>query len=575
MTSTTLVHTITTLWERWTRPALALTNSNDVQQARLLASILIPLIAGTAAVLTLMTVSNGVAPTLITITALHLVGALGAYWLSRTENYTYGTLLLIATVYMSVLGIVFTERTLVALMLAPNYWLAVVLLASQLLSVRSTVLAIAKVLLGLLILLLAFPDAMRMLLVGPVTLIVSLSALMLVAATLRQRYRLQIEKQSHQLGENEERYRTLLKMSFEALLIHEDGIVVDCNENLEQMFGYTVEEAVGRSILDFTAPESRRDFINRKRYAIHEGNSETLGRRKDGTTFPVEMLERPALYRGRLVQVVVMRDITFRDRMEKQKLELAVERERVSVLQRFISDASHDFRSPLTNIKTSLYLVRNLRNNPEKQLHYIDLMEQHSRRLERLLDDLLMMSRLERAADEFLLDPIDLNGLLYEISAAFQTRMPNRSGGIRLDLFHAAPPVWADKPMLAEAVQRILENALNHTPDDGTITLRTRVQGQCVRLDVEDTGSGIEAEHMPYIFDTFFRADKARGANAGGTGLGLPIARKIIDAHDGSIEVNSVPGSGTTFSILLPYVTAGQPPQSQPVLPVADVRLAL
>jgi len=377
-------------------------------------------------------------------------------------------------------------------------------------------------------------------------------------------YNLQLKEQSRALIENEERYRSLIKLSFEALLLHDEGVVVDGNETLERMFGYTLSEAIGRSVLDFAAPESRRDLINRQRLSIGEGTFESTARRKDGSTFPVEILERTAIYRGRPVQAVVMRDITDRKRLENQKIELAVERQRVNVLQRFISDASHDFRTPLTTMKTSLYLIKNIKDNPEKQARYIQTLEQQTSRLEKLLDDLLIMSRLERAADEFLLDPIEPNSLLREISAIFQSRYQNRAQTLVMALDETVPPIWADKTMLAQALNRLLENAFNYTPEEGKVTLRTSISGACVRLEVEDTGMGIDAENLPYIFDSFYRADTARGVNGGGTGLGLAIARKIIEAHDGSIEVKSMLGKGTSVSVLLPYVTAQLSTQSQP-----------
>lgn len=543
---------------------------------RLLELVLLPLIVLDALTLLLLIVTgeaaSGLAPVIIT----SLLAAAAILALNRFGHYTVAAIGLLGMIYAGIFAAILALDTPFALLMGTSFLTLITLMASTLLNIQAILLTTLLNVLCIGLLAVLFPQDAPMLLAGPGVLVMTTTGVTLSAAYPRRQMRIQIEGQSAALAESEDRYRSLLKMGFETLLIHENGVVIDASDAVEKMFGYRVHEVVGRALLDFIAPASHRELINRTRHSRSDGAFEALARRKDGSTLRVEILERMAVYRGRSTQVIVIRDLTERIRLEQHRLDLAVERERVTVLQRFISDASHDFRAPLTNLKASLYLVKRLGGDPERQKKHIDVMEYYTLHLEKLLDDLLTMSRLEYAAEELLLDPIDINGLLRELSAKFGTRFPTRAEELRMALTEELPLIWADKSTLGQAFSRILDNAFQYTPENGQIQVRTDVQGQCVRVEIEDTGIGIEAENLPHIFKSFYRADAARGTHHGGTGLGLPIAQKIIEAHDGTIDVSSVPGRGTTISVLLPFVNAPgvQPPQSRPAHPEAALQPA-
>jgi PAS domain S-box-containing protein len=249
-------------------------------------------------------------------------------------------------------------------------------------------------------------------------------------------------------------------------------------------------------------------------------------------------------------------DVTERRRAEGQRLELAVEQERVELLQHFIRDTSHDFRTPLTTIKTSLYLLAKTIDEEEKRGRYMEVIDEQTTHLQKLLDDLLNMSRLDKTANaDFIFEPRVLNLLLQNVVAAHKSLAERKSHSVSLEVEADLPAVLIDDTQLGFALSNILLNALNYTPAGGQIAVRAFRKEQQVMIAVKDNGIGISQEDLPHIFDRFFRADKARGVGTGGTGLGLTIARRIVQAHGGDIEVESEPDKGSVFYVWLPLVS--------------------
>ncbi len=280
-------------------------------------------------------------------------------------------------------------------------------------------------------------------------------------------------------------------------------------------------------------------------------------------------------------QVLVLRDITDRKRVEQQSFDLAVERERVHVLETFIQDASHDFRTPISVILTSSYLLDRLgedaggrlrslsRKSAEGAPETLDrsLLEiadevgkmrdkalasrASAERLEKLVESILEVVQLERTP-QLALVPLDLNRVVSEyvqINSAAAAR--NRQ------ILHfvpdaTLPPVPVDEWKLGRAMQKLIDNAIQYTPSDGAITVSTHQRDGEAVIQVDDTGIGINPDELPHIFEPFYRADRARSDTTGGAGMGLSIARRIVEAHRGQIEAESTVGKGSVFRITLP-----------------------
>ncbi len=251
-------------------------------------------------------------------------------------------------------------------------------------------------------------------------------------------------------------------------------------------------------------------------------------------------------------------DVQRRKQAEGQRLELALERERVRLLRNFISDLSHDLRTPLATIATSAYLVQNT-NDEARRHHHLETLQMQVKHLGNILKDILSLERLEESSQNDLFEPVSLNALagyvLEVCAAAADTKRQ------RLTVQPAEPDVSisGNVNQLREALTNIVTNALSYTPEGGQITVRVLVEAARVGLEVQDTGLGISPEDMPRIFDHFYRADKARSVDTGGVGLGLTIAKRIVERHQGEISVTSIAGQGSTFRLWLPRVLAGTP----------------
>jgi signal transduction histidine kinase len=225
--------------------------------------------------------------------------------------------------------------------------------------------------------------------------------------------------------------------------------------------------------------------------------------------------------------------------------------------QEFVADASHELRTPLTVLRSATDLLNQHRARPlEENGELFDDVRAEIVRLERLSQDLLVLARSDQGGLELMTAPLELAGLAGDVVR--RTAPLANARGLRLSLEAEPEPltVEADPDRLQQVLVILLDNALKHTPSGGQVAVGVRRHGTCAVLEVADTGAGIAPEHLPRIFDRFYRADRARGhqANEGGAGLGLSIAKLLVEAHGGQLRLSSTLGVGTQVSAELPLV---------------------
>ncbi len=253
--------------------------------------------------------------------------------------------------------------------------------------------------------------------------------------------------------------------------------------------------------------------------------------------------------------VAIAIEITERVMSERHQLDIALERERIDLLQRFMGDVSHDFKTPLTSIKLSLHLLGKVQNEADRQRH-MDVIAHQANRLEKFMSDLFHMSRFDQSiTGEFEFGPINMNALLQTAVNAHDPIIQQHRHTVIIDPQPDLPAIFGDPFELDRVFTNLLINAVNYTPDGGQITLRTRVVDGNVIVEVQDTGIGIPPDEQERVFARFYRSDPARSAERGGMGVGLSIARKIVEAHGGRIELESTPGEGSTFRVILPVLS--------------------
>jgi signal transduction histidine kinase len=256
--------------------------------------------------------------------------------------------------------------------------------------------------------------------------------------------------------------------------------------------------------------------------------------------------------------------ITFNEMLAS--LEKAYQRQ-----QRFVADASHELRAPITSIRCNLDLLAQAPDLPleEAQAALADARAEADR-IGRLVNDLLTLAHSDETAQEIKINGykrvdfkkpvIDLDSLLLQVYRQYRQTVERENGnamqqGPRLMLQNITPAkVSGDTDQLHQVLVALIDNALKYTPYEGSVTLSLNIDKNDAVLTVSDTGIGILPEDLPYIFERFYRADPARSRDRGGTGLGLTIVQNIVQEHMGTIEVESTPGRGSTFTLRLPIL---------------------
>ncbi len=354
------------------------------------------------------------------------------------------------------------------------------------------------------------------------------------------------------LRESEEKLRLIVDESPDVILIV-DGrtrLIVQANRAAARILGYDPARLVGQRFgllfprdvketqeVQFSGPVLQKQPILRA----------------DGELCLMDITSTLMPWGDSKALLVTLRDVTERERFEQQRLELSAERTRVNALRRFIGDISHDLRTPLSVMNTSVYLLRKKLPSGDPTLtRHLDALEAQTQHMTQILQDFLDMARLDFADVGFQFHLLDLNALVSSLVAQHQALADRKGLSLRFEPQADGAVVNADSTQLSRAVQNVLVNAISYTPAGGVVTVQTGLTDSAVSLKVTDTGIGIDPSALPHIFERFYRADNARPINSGGSGLGLAITRKIIERHGGDISAESVVGRGSTFVIRLP-----------------------
>lgn len=221
-----------------------------------------------------------------------------------------------------------------------------------------------------------------------------------------------------------------------------------------------------------------------------------------------------------------------------------------------VANVSHDLRSPLASIQGYLetVLMKEDALSPDKRKAYLETVLANVQMLSRLVTELFELSKLDARQMQPEREPFSIAELAQDTTLKFEPRAEEASVNLTVEVPRDLPLVYGDIGMIERALSNLIENALRYSQPDGSVTIRVSPEPDGIAVSVSDTGEGIPAEDLPYIFDRFYRVEKSRNKAEGGTGLGLAIAKKIIELHDSTISVQSAIRRGTTFSFnLTPY----------------------
>lgn len=225
-----------------------------------------------------------------------------------------------------------------------------------------------------------------------------------------------------------------------------------------------------------------------------------------------------------------------------------------SLRRNMVADIAHELRTPITALQANIYAILD-DAYPMTKEEIAGLYEQ-TRMLSRLVQDLHELSQAESGQLALDRHAENLGETLAEMIAPFRSVAESKNVRLEVEIPPQLPLVLVDEQRINQVMHNLLNNALRHTPSGGTIRIRAFAQDNTLGIEIHDTGEGIPPEHLPNVFERFYRVDYARSRKTGGMGLGLAITKAIVEAHNGSISIASkgIPGEGTTFTIQLPLV---------------------
>jgi len=367
-----------------------------------------------------------------------------------------------------------------------------------------------------------------------------------------------------------------------------NGIVMSWNDAAERMFGYTADEMIGESIRKLIPADRQSEedeVLSRLRRGEKVDHFDTIRQHKSGTLVPISLTVSPVLDAdGRVVGASkIARDVSDKRAAEAERERLlaiaegnaAAAQQASRLKDEFLATLSHELRTPLNAILGYSRMIKSGIVTPENQVRAIAAVERNAAALAQIVEDVLDVSRIISGKLRLQVEPIDLGDV---VRHAIETVRPAADAKhIRLEV--AIEPdagrVSGDAERLQQVVWNILSNAVKFTPRDGRVDVRVASEDGSVALTVRDTGIGITKEFLPHIFERFRQQDSSTTRERGGLGLGLGIARQLVEMHGGTIEATSDgPDTGATFRVVLPQVSdaAAEPRWPARTVASADAR---
>ena len=345
-----------------------------------------------------------------------------------------------------------------------------------------------------------------------------------------------------EMRESEQRFRRLSDASRDGIVVVVDRAIRDANRAVSRLFQITEEELIGMPVTQLVLPEKRADLAGYLAGGL-DGTMETIGLKRTGSTFDLEIAMRPLSLHGRVARVLVLRDISGPKEVDRMKSE-------------FVSTVSHELRTPLTSIRGALGLVKGGAAGalPPKAAELLGIALGNTERLTRLVNDLLDLNKIEAGHLELVITPLATREVIADALRDLAPLASTQHVHLTADAEHA-PMMIGDRDRILQVLTNLLSNAIKYSPPEGIVHVRARRSAGAVRIEVEDAGPGIPADQLGRLFQRFQQVGDA-ATRKPGTGLGLAISRSIVEMHRGRIGVESTPGVRTVFWFEIPVAGA-------------------
>ena len=369
------------------------------------------------------------------------------------------------------------------------------------------------------------------------------------------------------LVESEEKYRTLVEQATDGVIIVQDGVFKFVNTATAKLLGLdTPDELIGKQFIDFITPEFREKVVERHRITMAGKGTPSIYEIAItdvvGHTIPIELNVGIIKYNERPAAIILVRDISERKKAEEELKKAFTELEHAhrelkkldTAKTEFLNITSHELRSPLTSILGYAEILSEGLVGPvtdgQRESAYGIL--RNARQLERLINDLLDFTQMETGRLRLDTEVCDLKPIIKDAVESMRPRIEEAGCAVSIEVPPDLPPSICDARRITQVLYNLIGNAVKFSPDGGTITISANKVDRFIRISVKDEGVGIPEENQEKIFDKFYQVDMSDTRRARGLGLGLAISKAIIDAHGGSIWVDSKPEKGSTFYFTVP-----------------------
>ena len=345
-----------------------------------------------------------------------------------------------------------------------------------------------------------------------------------------------------QISEEKSQLDSILSSMVEGVLaVDSSGKVLLVNKTLSQVFNLSSAN-YGKPYYEVIRNPELNQFIQEVLTNPKEKRKEVSFFHPEEKDFMVQSALVEQKRKGSISLLFVFHDVTEFKRTER-------------VRKDFVANVSHELRTPLTSIKGFVEALRDgAINDPEKSLQFLSIISQHSDRMNKIVTDLLQLSRIESKDFTLKIELFFLKELFDEVFATLKNSAQDKSQILEISLPSHDLQISADRHWITQALTNLVDNAIKYTPEKGKIKIEARDKGESVEIVVIDNGIGVPQKDLPRIFERFYRVDKGRSRESGGTGLGLSIVKHIIEAHGGKVEVKSQEGKGSEFSFTLKKV---------------------
>ncbi len=371
--------------------------------------------------------------------------------------------------------------------------------------------------------------------------------------------RVQVRRRTRELAESQRRLRRLAEATFEGIVIHRDGKILDVNSAITDLMGYQKDELIGQDALAFVSGSTQHIAATHVAQGL-EDPYECVLVRKDGSTFPADIQAKIIKSENGTLRVAAIRDASQRKTNEAELLLAKQEAEQVAKLKSsLLNNMSHELRTPITSIIGYAELI--MEEPPEVHDLFARRIRQSGRRLSDTLRSVLDMAQIEAGTMDLHVADVDTGRLASEVIAAHEPMAREKGVALFLDA-EDAPVLATDRILCYRILTNLVHNALKFT-DKGRVRVTVTESVPGVLFSVQDTGIGIEESFMPHLFEPFKQESNGRTRTHDGTGLGLAITKRMVDLLSGRISVTSNKNEGTTVTVDL---SPSLPHEGGPVL---------